>query len=372
MAGDPMTHPLVFSNHGLRHSGGIERYLLTLVDALHARGVRPTVVAHHFDAAIPEFGWVDPVRIRTWGLGGALRDLWFDRRLRRLKARHGWYPLIALSQTSASDIAICGGTHPGFLEAMQRRPRWKDRLAIGLERRHFGNAALVVAHSQLMASQLQRFYGIGADKVRVLYPPVDTQRFRPVPAAQRRVLRARLGLPEDRAVFLLASTGHARKGLDLLVQALGHSPLPVLLVVAGRPAGIDAPNLRYLGYRTDMQDVYHAVDCTVMASRFEPFGLVGIESVLCGTPLIGATGMGCMEVIAPPAALAFRVDAPASLQAAIEQALARWRAGSLVVDEPRAALGYDPSADAHLDALLSWVARLRQAGAAPTGAVAAA
>lgn len=361
-----MSHALVFSNHGLRHSGGIERYLLTLVDALHARGERPTVVAHRFDRSIPEYGWVDPVLIRTWGLGGALRDLWFDRCLRRLKARRGWHPLIALSQTAASDIAVCGGTHPGFLEAMGRSARWKDRLAIGLERRHFGNAALVVAHSRLMAEQLQRFYGIGAERLEVLYPPVDTQRFSPVPAERRQALRASLGLPADRAVFLLASTGHARKGLDLLVQTLGHSSLPVLLVVAGRPTGVEAPNLRYLGYRTDMPDVYRAVDCTVMASRFEPFGLVGVESVLCGTPLIGAAGMGCMEVIAPPAALPFEIDDPTSLPAAIDAALARWRAGTLPVADPRAALGYDPSVQAHLDALLAGVQRLRQArGAAP-------
>jgi glycosyltransferase involved in cell wall biosynthesis len=361
----PMTHALVFSNHGLRHSGGIERYLLTLVDALHERGLRPTVVAHRFDRAIPEYGWVDPVLIRTWGLGGALRDLWFDRCLRSLKAKHGWYPLVALSQTAASDIAICGGTHPGFLEAMGRPARWKDRLAIGLERRHFGNAKVVVAHSRLMAAQLQRFYGIGAEKVQVLYPPVDTQRFSQVPTGQRRALRERLGLPADRAVFLLASTGHARKGLDLLVAALGHSPLPVLLAVAGRPAGVEAPNLRYLGYRTDMEDVYRAVDCTVMASRFEPFGLVGVESVLCGTPLIGAAGMGCMEVIAEPAALPFEVDTPGSLQAAIDGALQRWRSGTLAVDDPRAALRYDPSAGTHLDALLACVDRVRRSVPTP-------
>ena len=113
-----MAADLVFSNHGLRHSGGIERYLLTLVDALHNRGVRPTVVAHRFDRRLPEFGWVDAVGINTLGLGGALRDLWFDRQLRRMKRERGWYPLVALSQTAAADIAISGGTHPGFLAAV--------------------------------------------------------------------------------------------------------------------------------------------------------------------------------------------------------------------------------------------------------------
>ncbi len=358
-----MPADLAFSNHGLRHSGGIERYLLTLVDALHARGIRPTVVAHRFDRTLPEFGWVDPILIRTWGLGGPLRDLWFDARLRGLKRDRGWYPLIALSQTAASDIAICGGTHPGFLAAMGRTAGWKDRLAIGLERRHFGGAALVVAHSSLMAEQLSRYHGVAAGKVQVLYPPVDTARFHVIDAARRRALRERLGLPGDRAVFLLASTGHARKGLDLLVDALGHSALPVLLVVAGRPTGCSAPNLCELGFRTDMEDVYRAVDCTVMASRFEPFGLVGVESVLCGTPLIGEAGMGCMEVIRAPAAIPFRIDQPGSLQRAIDTALGRWRDGTLRVADPRATLAYDPSVDVHLNALLARVVELRAARA---------
>ena len=38
--------------------------------------------------------------------------------------------------------------------------------------------------------------------------------------------------------------------------------------------------------------------------------------------------------------------------------------GTLAVADPRAALGYDPSVDAHLDALLGWVARLRDAASA--------
>jgi glycosyltransferase involved in cell wall biosynthesis len=358
-----MTPPIVLSNHGLRHSGGIERYLLTLVDALHARDLRPIVVAHKFDTNLPEYAWVDPVHIRTWGLGGAWRDRWFDARLRRLKARHGWYPVVALSQTSVADIAICGGTHPGYLAAIGRTPTWKDRLAIALERRHLEHAAVVIAHSALMARQVQAFYGINPSKVEVLYPPVDTQRFRPVVAEQRQQLRVQLGLPHDRCVFLLASTGHARKGLDLLVRALGHSDLPVSLVVAGRPVDVQAPNLRYLGYRSDIEDVYRAVDCTVMASRYEPFGLVGVETVLCGTPLIGAEGMGCMEVLQGDGVLPFNLDAPSgqadSLDQAIAQALARWREGRLTVADPMAALRYDPSPEAHVQALLQWVGKLR-------------
>ena len=118
-----MAVPIVLSNHGLRHSGGIERYLLTLVQGLHARGLRPTVIAKRFDRELPEYGWVDAVHVPTFGLGGALRERWFDWRLRRLKARHRWFPLIALNQTGAADIAICGSTHPGYLAAMGQEAR---------------------------------------------------------------------------------------------------------------------------------------------------------------------------------------------------------------------------------------------------------
>ena len=87
-------------------------------------------------------------------------------------------------------------------------------------------------------------------------------------------------------------------------------------------------------------------------------GLVGVESVLCGTPLIGAEGMGCMEVLTADAALPFRVDQPGSLDATLAQALERWRQGTLGVADPLTALRYDPSVGAHLDRLLAWVARL--------------
>jgi glycosyltransferase involved in cell wall biosynthesis len=357
-----MTQALVLSNHGLRHSGGIERYLLTLVDSMHAMGIRPTVVAHKFDSGLPQYRWVDPVHVKTWGLGGALRDRFFNRQLMLLKAREHWYPVIALSQTAAADIAICGGTHPGYLQSTGKAPSWKDKLAITLERQHLHNAAIVIAHSRLMAQQVQRYYGVPSDKIDVLYPPVDTQRFHPVDETQRKSLREKFGLPHDRCVFLLASTGHARKGLKLLVEALGHSELPVLLVVAGRPIDQAAPNLRYLGYRNDIEDVYRAVDCTIMASSYEPFGLVGIETVLCGTPLIGAEGMGCMEVLQGDGVLPFDLGAPSgdqhSLTQVIKQAIVRWQKGSLRVKDPMAALDYDPSANAHVLALIERVAKV--------------
>jgi glycosyltransferase involved in cell wall biosynthesis len=136
--------------------------------------------------------------------------------------------------------------------------------------------------------------------------------------------------------------------------------LPASLVVAGRPILQAGPNVRWQGYRNDMADVYRAVDCTVLALRYEPFGLVGVESVLCGTPVVVANNVGCAEVLRPSAGLRFELATPGSLEQALAGAVERWRAGSLRLAEPREHLGYDPSVGVHLDALLGWIGELQR------------
>ncbi|MDP3824257.1 MAG: glycosyltransferase family 4 protein [Burkholderiales bacterium] len=350
---------LCLSNHGLRHSGGIERYAVTLVRGLHALGVRPTVIAKAFDTNLPEYAWVDALPVRMIGVPSKLRDLYFDWRIRRFKQRRDLGPLIACNQTGAADIAICGSTHPGYLAAMGERERRSDGWKIALERAHLTNAQFIVAHSQRMADEVQRFYGIDAGKIRLMYPPVDGERFSPVPDAERARLRTELKLPDDKAVFLLASTGHRRKGLDLLAAFFAKTELPVCLVVAGRPIDIDAPHIRYLGYRNDLHNVFRAVDFTVLASIFEPFGLVGVESVLCGTPIVAADNVGCVEVIRAPGQFTFSLARPESLGDAVGQGVAAWRAKTHRIADPLAALGYDPSVDVHVKALLALAEQVR-------------
>ena len=344
---------LAISNHGLRNSGGIERYALTLVRGLHERGIRPVFAAKAFDTALPEYGWVDPVRVGTALVPGKLRDFWFDWRLRALKRRAGWAPLIACNQTGAADIAICGSNHPAYLEAMGQRAGPIDRWKIALERAHLAAAQTVVAHSARVRDEAVRHHGIAPAKFVLLYPPVDGMRFSPVDAAARNLLRAELGLPADRAVFLLASTGHKRKGLELLSEFFAGTELPATLVVAGRPMPGAVRNVRHLGYRNDIENVYRAVDFTVMASSYEPFGLVGVESVLSGTPVLLTERAGCAEVIRAPAQMPFSLDQPASLGATVSAAVTRWRAGRHRLEHPHELLAYDPCVATHVDALLA-------------------
>ena len=346
---------LAISNHALRHSGGFERYAMTLVRGLHAHGLRPSFIAKSFDVTLPEYGWVDPIHLRMTGVPGKLRDMFFDWRIGRVKRRlgAGLGPLIACNQTRWADIAVCGGTHPGYLAAMGRPAGLSDRWKIALERAHFESSRAIVAHSALMRDEIVQHYGIDRDKITLLYPPTDTERFCPVDETRRSALRRELGLPNDRAVFLLASTGHARKGLGVLAEFFGRTSLPATLVVAGRPPRARLPNVRYLGYRTDIENVYRSVDFTVMASAYEPFGMVGIESVLCETPVLLAEGVGCGEVIAAPACITYDARSASGLEGAVRTALARWQAGTHRLTDPLHMLRYDPRVATHVEALLA-------------------
>lgn len=323
---------------------------------MHARGITPVFIARAFDARLREVGWVEPVRVRLGGVPHALKDFAFDWRIGRLKKRLALAPLVSSAPTRHADVAVCGGTHPGYLAAMGERPNLRDRWKIALERAFYANADVVVAHSGAMRDEISRHFSIRGDKVQLLYPPVDGDRFRPAESdAERAALREELGLPDDRAVFLLASTSHRRKGLSRLITFFANTDLEATLVVAGRPFSGSPANVRWLGYRADIENVYRAVDFTVVASTYEPFGLVGVESVLCGTPVLLAEGVGCAEVIDEDARFDF---APGEgLREAVRAAVNVWRHGAHRLDRPHRHLAYDPAVAAHVDALLEIVRR---------------
>ena len=70
----------------------------------------------------------------------------------------------------------------------------------------------------------------------------------------------------------------------------------IVLAVASRRA-IEHPRALNLGFRRDIEKCYAAADAAILASRYEPFGLVGVESVLCGTPALLSEACGEETVV---------------------------------------------------------------------------
>ena len=87
--------------------------------------------------------------------------------------------------------------------------------------------------------------------------------------------------------------------------------------MAGRPIDKDLKNVRYIGYVNDIENLYRCCDYAILASLYEPFGLVGIESVLCGHACVLADNIGACEVIKEPALKKFSAGSESELKALI-------------------------------------------------------
>ncbi|HVE09753.1 MAG TPA: glycosyltransferase family 4 protein [Paraburkholderia sp.] len=344
------------SCNALKLSGGLERYAIDLVRGFAAAGIVPALFARRFDVSLPESRLVEPHPINVSFLPGKLRDGWFARRLRSLRRAARVDVLIGCNRIDSSDIAICGGTHEGFLRASGRKRKFFDLRQIELERRQYREAKLIVAHSDLMRDELRELYGIADSKIKVMYPPIDHTRFTPVDAARRAQLRREFGFADDEIVLLFPSSSHERKGLPLIEAALRKLGAPFVLAVAGRPTAHPASRVRYLGYVNSIEDAYRAADFTILASTYEPFGMAGIESVMCGTPLICPPTLGCSAAIAPHAKRVFATDNLGALHETLAQLLAERTAPSYTAPTPadvaRDAVLYDTSVASHVGALL--------------------
>ncbi|MDR1519583.1 MAG: glycosyltransferase family 4 protein [Planctomycetota bacterium] len=325
--------------------GGMERYALTLANGLLDRGIEVVAFCRRADPGLPETRRLRDIRrVPVCWLPGKFRPRWFSWRLDRLRRGAGLDLHIACCLLEHPDIAVCGGTHRGYLAAMGKKPGRFDRWTIDLEDRQYANARLIVAHSRLMRDELVSLYGVEPARIRLIYPPVDAGRFRPAVPEERLRLRREFGFPDNRRVFLFVSGGHVRKGFPFLREFFTETDLPVELAVAGRPAG-PGRNIRGLGFSSRIEALYQAADAVILASAYEPFGLVGAEAALCGTPVVLAENVGCCEVLSRPLLHTFRAGDRESLAAAIRETLAAGR------PEP-ARLGYDPGVQAHLEALL--------------------
>lgn len=192
------------------------------------------------------------------------------------------------------------------LGEIKNRARFTERepdLRIANERQIARTADRVVCASRDELAQLARHYGVDPEKATVIPCGVDLGRFH---AGDSEAARTDLGLGGKR-VILFAGRLEALKGIDILLRACGQLPndLDFELVIVGgdqhaskrrhsleREAerlGI-ADRVRFDGSVTQdrLVDYYRAADVCVVPSFYESFGLVALEAMACGTPVVAS------------------------------------------------------------------------------------
>jgi glycosyltransferase involved in cell wall biosynthesis len=189
-------------------------------------------------------------------------------------------------------------------------PRWSLRgIARAISRRQCNAVDAVVAPSRQLADVLQS-YGVSAP-IEVIPTGLDLAEFEGGDGA---AFRARFGIAPTRPVMLLVGRVAHEKNIGFIVDVLAEvkKTVPdVLLVLAGE--GPALPSLRrrvaesglaehvlfvgYLDRRGALRDCYRAADVFVFASRTETQGLVLLEALALGVPVVSTAVLGTREVL---------------------------------------------------------------------------
>lgn len=187
-------------------------------------------------------------------------------------------------------------------------------LARGLARRQCNALDAVIVPSSAMLDTLTG-YGVTAPMHRVP-TGIPLERF----AADRRLasadFRARHGIAADRPIALYVGRAAHEKNIGFLLEALPHalrSCPRALLVVAGEGPALPAlrrqaealgiaADVRFVGYldrRSELPECYAAADLFVFSSRTETQGLVLLEAMAAGLPVLAFSELGTREIVEP-------------------------------------------------------------------------
>jgi glycosyltransferase involved in cell wall biosynthesis/GT2 family glycosyltransferase len=214
------------------------------------------------------------------------------------------------------DLATVLSLHTTYALTKPFKPEWNARplfehhtigRMIAAEAAALARAPVILANSQAIIAEIDASYGIdvGARSVLVAHGTPD-----PLPgreqAASARLDALRAGA---RLRVLFAGRFEQRKGFDIAVEVAGllASEGRAELWFAGDVPGdgalprhlADNPLVRFLGVvsREALDDAYVACDLLLAPSRFESFGLIGIEAMAAGRPVLALRVGGLAEVI---------------------------------------------------------------------------
>lgn len=151
----------------------------------------------------------------------------------------------------------------------------------------------VLANSKLTATMLHILYDV--ETAGVVYPPVDTDVFRPTSRENEKsdevILYLGSHAGDSRMIDLQAIVDEVtRKGYK--INVIGNTSLATKLAEKGK-----GTNLHQRLGDEELARLYSTCKVTICPQKWETFGYVPAESMACGTPVVAYNCMGCQETV---------------------------------------------------------------------------
>jgi len=231
----------------------------------------------------------------------------------------------------------------GTAPRIERRLGAKRLFDLVAGRRVLESARRVLAVTEIERRQLETL-GVPARRLRVIGNPIDLDEFQVARAGD--AFRERAGVGTAPLILFLGKLT-PRKRVDVVVRAFAALDVAgARLVLAGNDMGAGArilqlvdecnrrERVRFTGLLAgrDRLDALAAADVVVYPSADEIFGLVPLEALLCGRPVIVGDDSGCAEVLRDvEGTLAVPLGDPYALRQAISEGLASqaWRSAAV-------------------------------------------
>jgi D-inositol-3-phosphate glycosyltransferase len=234
-------------------------------------------------------------------------------------AIHSHYWMSGLAAASLSDL--WGGTP--ILHMFHTLGEMKNRIArseseregayrIEGEKRVIKRADRLIVATEAEKAQLQWLYKADLQKMTIIPPGVDVSHFYPIPKDEARQF---IGLSSNHRMVLFVGRIEPLKGVDTLIRAMSCLKFqsvvhPVYLAIIGGEPDADPETMTaemmhlqqlcddlcmgqtviFLGKRAQdtLPYYYSAAEVLVMPSFYESFGMVALEAMACGTPVIAS------------------------------------------------------------------------------------
>lgn len=320
---------------GGRETGGMNVYVREVASLLGARGTLVDVFTRRVDPALPEVTEIAPgarlvqvdagpaTLIEKEGLAGFVEG--FAEGVEAFRAReavsydlihsHYWLSADAGDLLAGRwDVPHAAMFHTlGDVKLRARASERESEVRLESERRIVHRLDRIVAATEHERQLLRQIYRVAPARVAVVPLGVDLDQFAP---GDRREARARLGLPEDERIILAIGRIEPLKGLDVLIQslsAMSDTDRVGLYIIGGderaRPEldrlaaiaktfGLE-DRVHYLGARPHeaLADYYRAADVVAVPSFYESFGLVAVEAMASGIPVVASRVGGLASTI---------------------------------------------------------------------------